>query len=467
MPGIDERVLSGDRALIAIVDTVNDIDRILKPGMINYTSDTQDLYLTIPTSKNFGEYKKLLVQGTDGKLDGTITFKDKILFENGFDIKGPASQIETTDLSIKDNIIEINAGETGAGITLGSAGMQINRGTKGSANILFSESDNGWIFDLNGTKKFLFDTNGILTAYGLNITGPVNVPVPTDPTDIATKKYVDDKVDALLTGGAISISLSQLKDVNITDLKTDQMIKWNGNAWINWTPDFSTGGGGGIITVPTTITREEFVAVEGQRVFNLLQGNYTIGKNMLSVYLNGSKQPNAAYVESSSSSFIMIAGLPVGTRVLAEYMTNINIDDGSGNTGGGISVLNPTTIYTEEFTAIEGQTYFVLTKGEYIIGKNMLHVYLNGSRQPDTTFVESSVKSFTMTSGLPSGVKVYVEYMNNLVANGGGSGSGGAKTYYQDNMPTASSPGEVWIKKTDKTVSIWSGDEWIPLNSYI
>jgi hypothetical protein len=55
-------------------------------------------------------------------------------------VAGNTTTISTTNLEIEDNVILLNSGETGSGITLTTAGIQIDRGSRSDARILFNES---------------------------------------------------------------------------------------------------------------------------------------------------------------------------------------------------------------------------------------------------------------------------------------------------------------------------------------
>ena len=69
---------------------------------------------------------------------GTIAFGDVSI--KNLTVTGTRTIVETTDTAIKDNIILLNSGEDGAGITLSSGGLVIDRGSATDANILFNDS---------------------------------------------------------------------------------------------------------------------------------------------------------------------------------------------------------------------------------------------------------------------------------------------------------------------------------------
>ena len=55
-------------------------------------------------------------------------------------VEGDTTTVQSENLKVKDNIIELNDGETGSGITLNTAGIKIDRGTQTDVNILFDEA---------------------------------------------------------------------------------------------------------------------------------------------------------------------------------------------------------------------------------------------------------------------------------------------------------------------------------------
>jgi hypothetical protein len=126
-------------------------------------------------------------------------------------VLGNTTTVDTTNLAIEDNIILLNKGEAGNGITEGSAGIQIQR-SENSANpsfpdvqILFDEAQDEIVLRYDGTGALIpLKINTIRTGSGnLNIntgltgTGVISVSdVPdyelraTDPDDIPNIQWV-------------------------------------------------------------------------------------------------------------------------------------------------------------------------------------------------------------------------------------------------------------------------------------
>lgn len=131
-------------------------------------------------------------------------------------VEGDTQTISAENLTVADNIIELNFGETGAGVSLRYSGLQIDRGTETPASIVYDENDDTYIF-AKGTPESSFnysesairtktiktnaDTDGgDLTLIGngtgvVKVTGTLNYELQiTDDDDIPNKKYVDDSI---------------------------------------------------------------------------------------------------------------------------------------------------------------------------------------------------------------------------------------------------------------------------------
>ena len=55
-------------------------------------------------------------------------------------IEGETTTVNTTNLAIEDNIIELNKNEVGAGVGEGTAGVRVDRGTLNGVQMIYDES---------------------------------------------------------------------------------------------------------------------------------------------------------------------------------------------------------------------------------------------------------------------------------------------------------------------------------------
>jgi hypothetical protein len=137
-------------------------------------------------------------------------------------VEGDTFNISTTNLTIEDNIISLNTGEVGPGVSLIYSGIEIERGNTSSitpqnnASFLYDESIDSWIlvhgsapgpfnFDASSLKLKQILTNsttdsGDLTLIGtgtgvVKVFGTINYEDQvTHDDDLPNKKYVDDSI---------------------------------------------------------------------------------------------------------------------------------------------------------------------------------------------------------------------------------------------------------------------------------
>lgn len=121
---------------------------------------------------------------------GTITLNTgdqvgKVVITGNLDVLGETTTVQTTNMEIEDNILLLNRGEMGVGITERIAGLQISRGSRQDAFFLFDE-DKTWLdTQTSSTTSGLFifkraldnrligiQTNSITAGgYSLNLLG--------------------------------------------------------------------------------------------------------------------------------------------------------------------------------------------------------------------------------------------------------------------------------------------------------
>jgi len=183
-------------------------------------------YVNVPE----GNYKVTVQEGGIITLDpGPI---GSVVVTGNLTVQGQTTYLETTDSVIEDNIILLNRGETGTGVTRdsGASGIRIDRGNLTDAQWLFVE-DVTWTDTANlgtvdqgawsprdpqgrilGIETVSITTNGLdLNLLG-QYTGPLGDPSPnpgkitvsgtggnyhlrmTDDDDIPNKRYVDETI---------------------------------------------------------------------------------------------------------------------------------------------------------------------------------------------------------------------------------------------------------------------------------
>jgi len=166
---------------------------------------------------NTGNYVARVSSGNTITLD-TGTQAGTVVVTGDLQINGTQTTVNSQTLDLVDNIITLNKGENGAGVTENTAGIQIDRGTATDALLIFDEqtSFNDPITQTVKAGTFVFKTadnaiiglrtNAITTGGGdlylinsgtgvISVSGTNNYETQiTDDDDVPNKKYVDDAI---------------------------------------------------------------------------------------------------------------------------------------------------------------------------------------------------------------------------------------------------------------------------------
>ena len=126
-------------------------------------------------------------------------------------VEGDTLNVSVENLNVQDNIITLNYGETGAGVTLRYSGIEVDRGSLESVSFLWDDNDDSWNLKQGAgynssrlrVKEILTNADtdsGDLTLIGTG-TGVIKVLGTTayelqvtDDDDIPNKAYVDNAI---------------------------------------------------------------------------------------------------------------------------------------------------------------------------------------------------------------------------------------------------------------------------------
>jgi hypothetical protein len=79
-------------------------------------------------------------------------------------VGGNSTNVYKKDLSITDNTITLNAGEIGPGVTLNTAGVEVDRGSLANVAILWNETLGTWTLTNDGTTYEAIQTGSSTAA---------------------------------------------------------------------------------------------------------------------------------------------------------------------------------------------------------------------------------------------------------------------------------------------------------------
>lgn len=80
----------------------------------------------------------------------------RVIITGDLVVQGDTTDVNVADLFVEDNVITLNTGETGNGVTKGYAGIEVDRGTEDNASFVYNESSDAWqiVRGQNGTYSF-------------------------------------------------------------------------------------------------------------------------------------------------------------------------------------------------------------------------------------------------------------------------------------------------------------------------
>ena len=190
--------------------TANQLAIAAQEGDVIYNTTTSRLQMY-----QGGAWKD--VNGNVEATAGTSTFNDVTIAGNLI-VQGTTTSIETTNTTITDNVIVLNNGEVGAGVTATTSGIEIDRGTSPNRSLVWTENYGGkWIVTDDATffadrveANYLFGSltietdnlvmgDGDITATGtLTVGGGELVQIVSVSTDIELLPVGKVKIDGNL-----------------------------------------------------------------------------------------------------------------------------------------------------------------------------------------------------------------------------------------------------------------------------
>ena len=92
-----------------------------------------------------------------------ITLSTNTVFIDGnLFVGGNTTSINKTEMSVTDNIINLNSGETGSGVTLNYSGISVDRGLAANVAILWDEPNGQWTLTNDGTNYVTIATQAVI-----------------------------------------------------------------------------------------------------------------------------------------------------------------------------------------------------------------------------------------------------------------------------------------------------------------
>ena len=185
--------------------------------------------------KALGTGSSISMDASSIGLTGNTTVNNLTVTGN-LNVSGTTTTVNSQNLDVKDNIIEINKGETGAGVSKGTAGIKIDRGSNPDFLIVYDE----------------FDTK-------------LKAGLEENVKSIATEEYVNSITDTKLNASATAASAEKLtKNAG----STTQPIYFSNGVPVNTTYTLGASVPADAKFTDTTYTASDGIAITGTNITN-------------------------------------------------------------------------------------------------------------------------------------------------------------------------------------------------------
>ena len=129
---------------------------------------------------------------TNQNISGNKTFAHNIVVQGDFTVNGNVVAVDVETVTVKDNLIVLNSGEVGAGVTAGEAGIVVDRGTEADYKFVFHEASDSFKVGEEGSLQKVATREDAPVAGGVAVWDAANVRFET------TKNV---PVDSVIIGG--------------------------------------------------------------------------------------------------------------------------------------------------------------------------------------------------------------------------------------------------------------------------
>lgn len=238
-----------------------------------------------------GDYNIKAKSGSSITLDPGIT--GDVIVVGNLVVEGKTISIETQDLFIRDNIILLNDGEVGPGVTLGISGIEIDRGSSANnVGFFWNEQTSSWsLVSAPPSSNFSVDSNSRLTL-----------------KEILTDAEVDDGNLTLIGSGTGVVTVAGTDNYEQQVTQDDHLPnkRYTDNAIFN-RPNYRVGVG----TTPANPSNDPFLKTDNTMVLvsdALLQDSVddheqltgqSFSQSVVSVIVNSVQPPTAQFFQNS------------------------------------------------------------------------------------------------------------------------------------------------------------------------
>jgi len=138
---------------------------VAQPGDIVYNTQTNkfQLYQDTDGTMEWVSLHQGLFTGNVTTATGESNFNNVVVAGN-LTVNGTTTTVDTENTTISDNVIVLNNGEVGAGVTATTAGIEIDRGTEANKTFVWDDSVDKWTIESETLVAGRFESVGVAAS---------------------------------------------------------------------------------------------------------------------------------------------------------------------------------------------------------------------------------------------------------------------------------------------------------------
>lgn len=197
---------------------------------------------------------------TTKKINGDYkVIADNVTITGNLTVSGTQTTVNSVDTAINDRVIVLNDGESSAGVSGGTSGIEVDRGTSTNARFVYDEVTDAWQLD---------DGSGSLVPVVQSVTGLTEVVDDTSPQlggdlDVNGNKIGQASADVTILAEEVNLDADAVRILNNPGTPSSEA---GYNKLYAATP---ASGGTGLFVTNSTAT-EELVSKSKAIVFGII-----------------------------------------------------------------------------------------------------------------------------------------------------------------------------------------------------
>jgi hypothetical protein len=275
---------------------------------------------------------------------GNQTVSANLTVSGNFTVAGNVTSVDSTITNIKDNIITLNKGEVGSGVTLNVSGIEVDRGDLANQRLIWSESSGKWLAGPTSSEIALATETFVNTG----LSGKAN-------TDLSNVGALANNVIAQLKGDTGATGVQGASGVAGTNGATGS-AGTNGASGIDGATGAGVQGASGVVGATGIQGASGITGASGAAGSNGINGATGVG-------IDGA---TGAGVQGASG-----ATGPAGVS----GASGVAGASGTGGGGGGASITDDTTTNASYYPAM----YSVTTGTPSDVYTSSSKIYFNPS----------------------------------------------------------------------------------------